>query len=132
LLVWQGAVGVVDQPFGHGPGTAGLASIQNPGGGQLTENYYLQIAYEIGLLGLFIFIALNFVVYYQLLQRKDWLGMSLLAAFWGYVLMNMLLHTWSNEAVAAQWWLLAGAAIALVSRKKASGTSVSTKRRADS
>jgi hypothetical protein len=22
--------------------------------------------------------------------------------------MNMLFHMWSNEAVAAQWWLLAG------------------------
>jgi hypothetical protein len=36
----------------------------------------------------------------------------LLASFWAYVLTNMLLHSWANEAVAVQWWLLAGMAIA--------------------
>ena len=121
----EGVEGVIDQPLGHGPGTAGVVSIQNPDGGQLTENYYLQLAYEIGIAGLVVFVAINVAVYMHLLRRRDVLGIVLVASFWGYVLTNMLLHTWSNEAVAAQWWLLAGAALVLpVSKKHASlGTS---------
>ncbi len=111
LLLEQGIAGVIMQPLGHGPGTAGLASIQNPTGGQLTENYYVQIAYEVGVMGLALFVLINLVVYRELYRRHDLFGRVLLAAFWGYVITNMLLHTWSNEAVAAQWWLLAGAAL---------------------
>lgn len=130
LLIHQGLEGVASQPLGHGPGTAGLASIRDPAGGQLTENYYIQIAYEVGLVGLAIFLTLLILVYWQLWQRKDWLAVCLLAAFWGYVGMNLLLHTWSNEAVAAQWWLLAGAAIA-GGRLIPSEKSISTKKHAD-
>jgi O-antigen ligase len=112
LLIKQGLEGVRDNPVGHGPGTAGIVSIQNPGGGQLTENYYIQIAYEVGIVGLGLFVAANFLVYALLWRRRDMFGLILCASFWGYVVTNMLLHTWSNEAVAAQWWILAGMAIA--------------------
>lgn len=122
LLVQQGLQGVYEQPLGHGPGTAGLASIQNPAGGQLTENYYVQIAYEVGLLGLAIFITVHVVAYRSLRKRKDIYGRILLATFWGYVVTNMLLHTWSNEAVAATWWLLAGAATGLTIKDKVSAS----------
>ncbi|HUS25885.1 MAG TPA: O-antigen ligase family protein [Nevskiaceae bacterium] len=106
----KGIDGIVRNPFGHGPGTAGLVSIQNPNGGLLTENYYIQIGYEVGLLGLALFIAVNVLLYLKLRQRHDDIGTVLLASFWAYVLINMLLHIWSNEAVAAQWWILAGLA----------------------
>lgn len=109
FYVKRGLQGVAHQPLGHGPGTAGLASIQDPKGGVLTENYYVQIGYEVGVLGLITFITLNAIVYVRLWsQRQAILPNALLASFWAYVVMNMLLHTWSNEAVACQWWLLAG------------------------
>lgn len=111
LLVRQGLEGVQSQPFGHGPGTAGIVSIQNPNGGQLTENYYIQIAYEVGILGLALFVAINVVLYMLIWRRRDVYAIILCASFWGYVVTNMLLHTWSNEAVAAQWWILAGMAV---------------------
>jgi hypothetical protein len=112
IFLQQGLEGIADQPMGHGPGTAGLASIQDPKGSFLTENYYVQIAYEVGILGLLAFVALNVVVYIRLWPyRNTVLGSVLLATFWGYVLMNMVLHTWSNEAIAGQWWLLAGLAL---------------------
>jgi len=105
----RGLNGIADQPFGHGPGTAGLASIQNPDGSFLTENYYIQIGYEVGIPGLLLFIAINVLMYVKLLaKRASPLALTLLCAFWGYFVMNMLFHSWSNEAVAAQWWLLAG------------------------
>lgn len=117
LFVKQGIEGIVHQPLGHGPGTAGLASIQNPKGSFLTENYYVQIGYELGLIGLLVFVGMQVWIYMQLWRRRTdgILPVILLASFWGYVLMNMLLHTWSNEAVACQWWLLAGMALALPS-----------------
>jgi hypothetical protein len=115
LFIKQGLEGIRDEPLGHGPGTAGLASIQNPKGSFLTENYYVQIGYELGIVGLMVFLAINIWLYVKLwLGRRNnpWIYV-LLASFWGYVVTNMLLHTWSNEAVAAQWWILAGMAAAL-------------------
>jgi hypothetical protein len=111
LYVQQGLEGIADKPLGHGPGTAGLASISNPSGGQLTENYYIQIGYEVGIAGLALFAAFNVWLYMRLWCRQDVFGLILCASFIGYFVVNMLLHTWSNEAVAAQWWLLAGMAL---------------------
>ncbi len=121
----RGLEGIVHNPFGHGPGTAGLASIQNPAGSFLTENYYIQVGYEVGIIGVGVFVAMNVWVYRALLRHKDrLLVLSLLCSFWAYVLMNMLFHMWSNEAVAAQWWILAGFGLALPdhSRVKAAKT----------
>lgn len=112
IFLQQGLEGIAERPFGHGPGTAGLASIQNPAGSFLTENYYVQIGYEVGIIGLLVFVVLHAVVYVRLwAARNTVLGAALLATFWGYVLMNMVLHTWSNEAIAGQWWILAGIAL---------------------
>ncbi|MGH7158322.1 MAG: O-antigen ligase family protein [Candidatus Saccharimonadales bacterium] len=104
---------VLSQPLGHGPGTAGPTSLHNPEGGKITENYYLQIAYEVGVAGLLVFVAIATFVYLTLVKRKDVFGIILIASFWGYVVANMFLHTWGNEAVATQWWLLAGAAMGM-------------------
>jgi len=117
LLLRQGLEGVRDNPIGYGPGTAGIVSIQNPDGGQLTENYYVQIAYELGIIGLGLFVAVNVLLYLILWRRRDVIGLVLCVSFWGYVVTNMLLHTWSNEAVAAQWWVLAGLAMAPLARQ---------------
>jgi hypothetical protein len=122
VFVKRGIEGVVHNPFGHGPGTAGLASIQNPKGSFLTENYYVQVAYEVGVVGLLLFIAINVVIYRSLWLRRDMvLSAALICSFWAYFIMNMLLHTWSNEAVAAQWWLLAGLVVGgtAVAKRKA-------------
>lgn len=122
IFLRQGVEGIVQQPIGHGPGTAGIVSIQNPKGSFLTENYYVQIGYEVGVAGLGIFIALSVLVYQRLYRRHDDVAVVLLAGFWAYVVTNMLLHTWSNEAVAAQWWLLAGLALttsAAVTKRRA-------------
>jgi len=129
LFVKQGIEGIIHQPLGHGPGTAGLASIQNPKGGQLTENYYVQIGYEVGVIGLLLFVAMNVTVYAALWRtRTTVLSTALLASFWAYVLINMLLHSWSNETVACQWWILAGMAAAATATKKPDKKSVTSSR----
>ncbi|HUC89520.1 MAG TPA: O-antigen ligase family protein [Patescibacteria group bacterium] len=108
IYVKKGLTGIWHNPLGHGPGTAGLASIQNRNGGLLTENYYVQIGYEVGVAGLLVFIAANILVCVYLWRCKGMWPPVLLASFLGYVFINMLLHSWSNEAVAAQWWIMAG------------------------
>ena len=108
-LFEKGVDGVVDEPLGHGPGTAGLVSTKLPNG-LLTENYYLQIAYEAGIAGLAVFIAFLYLVLRQLWGfRQSLIAQALLASFVGLAFMNLLLHTWANEAVAAGWFILAGA-----------------------
>jgi O-Antigen ligase len=100
--------GVVDDPEGHGPGTAGLVSTRLPQG-LLTENYYLQLAYEVGVAGLLIFLGFLYLVLRDLWARRDRLIVqALLASFVGLAFMNLLLHTWANEAVALAWFMLAG------------------------
>lgn len=111
---------VVATPVGHGPGTAGLVAISNPQGGILTENYYLQIGYEVGWLGLLLFLAILSIVMCQLFKmvRSSNLSAILFSAGVAYLFYSLLIHLWSNEAVALQWWLLVGVSLALSPKKQ--------------
>lgn len=111
LRFWRESVlASVLVPEGSGPGTAGLASIRNDKQGTiLNENYYLQILTEVGVVGLLLFVAILAVVAVELYKRHSSLfALALLASFAGLALTNMLVHIWSNEAVAYTWWGLAG------------------------
>ena len=111
-VVQRGIDGVVDEPLGNGPGSAGLVSTRLKSGGLLTENYFLQIAYEVGIFGFLVFIALLYLIINNLWRQRDKpLAAALLASFAGLVVANMLFHTWANEAVAISWFLLAGTAL---------------------
>lgn len=112
-FIEEGVRSVVDRPQGYGPGTAGIVSIQNGQDAQLTENYYIQIAHEVGVIGLAIFLAIWGIVMYLLWQSSSPLREALLAAAAAYIIMAMVMHLWTNEAVAYTWWGLA--ALTLVS-----------------
>ncbi len=101
---------ITGDPLGKGPGTAGLASIKNNvQGTKLTENYYLQIAVEVGIVGLILFIVILALITRNLwIQRVDLYPVALMASFAGLAVTNLLVHIWSNEAVAYTWWGLAG------------------------
>jgi len=109
---WQESINeVIDEPVGHGPGTAGLVSIRNDVQGTvLNENYYLQIAHEVGLLGAILFLGILFAAGFKLYQLvgSSPLAAGLLASFVGLFITNFLVHIWSNEAVAYTWWGLVG------------------------
>lgn len=115
----QGVEGIADHPFGYGPGTAGLVSIQTDKV-VLTENYFIQIGYEVGLIGLILLLYIMYLVLRTLYRRGDFYSQVLIASFIGITFCNFLLHTWSNEAVAAQWWILAGLVLGLGSHKSRS------------
>jgi O-antigen ligase len=102
-----------EQPLGHGPGTAGLASIRNDAQGTvLNENYYLQILHEVGVIGLLLFLAIiavtGWLLYGTFVRTDNLVALALLAALAGLAVTNFLVHIWSNEAVAYTFWALAG------------------------
>jgi hypothetical protein len=117
-LAKEGAIASIKTPEGHGPGTAGIVSIQNPNGGTLTENYYVQISYEVGIVGLIIFVSIWGHALFKLQKNREMLSSCLLASGTAYVTLAMLMHLWTNEAVAAQWWILAGIVLAAPSASK--------------
>jgi hypothetical protein len=69
----------------------------------------LQVGEEVGVLGLALFMAILAGVTIRLYRVRDSkLAVALLASFIGLAFTNLLVHIWSNEAVAYTWWGLAG------------------------
>jgi len=102
----------VHEPLGRGPGTAGPASIYNNNKPRIAENYYIQIAQEIGWLGLALFLAINYSVARELwLRRKDILASILLASLVGIMAVNLVSHAWTDDTLSYIWWGLAGIAL---------------------
>ncbi len=111
LRFWRESVeDITDNPLGSGPGTAGLASIRNQSQGTiLNENYYLQIAQEVGLLGIGLFLAIIAFIIGRLWRLRDLpVARGILASLIGLLFISLLIHTWSNEVIAYTWWGLAG------------------------
>lgn len=110
----------LDHPFGMGVGSAGPASIYNqPKAAVITENYFLQLAVEVGWFGLAIFVGL--LVYltaflWKIRQRS--LAKVLLMSLAGLTLVNLLSHAWADETIAFLWWGLAGIAVGTASNSK--------------
>lgn len=101
---------VVNHPFGQGPGSSGLASTYGVNS-SIVENYYLQVATELGVLGLILFIAINVLVFILLWSRRqEVIALALCAGFIGLVLANLLLPAWGDETVSMLWWGMAGIA----------------------
>jgi hypothetical protein len=104
----QGIGDVVRHPLGSGPGSAGPASFYNATGTNLSEDYYVQIAQEVGLLGLGLFVAICILVVRNIVRRPGLLPAMLIASFAGISLINLFLHGWADDPTALTWWALAG------------------------
>ena len=105
----QGINDVVRHPLGEGPGTAGPASFYNQSGSNLSENYYVQIAQEVGIFGLALFIAICVCALKYIVRRPlDGLAIALVASFAGISVINIFLHGWADDPTALTWWALAG------------------------
>ncbi|HWZ66068.1 MAG TPA: hypothetical protein VNX65_04760 [Patescibacteria group bacterium] len=107
--VVENAKDALAHPLGQGPGAAGPASYYDPGGTQIGEDYFVQIAQEVGLLGLAIFLAINILLARQLLRdNEDILPRVLIASLAGLTLLNIFLHGWADDPTAMTWWGIAG------------------------
>ncbi len=108
-----GAKDVIHQPLGRGPGTAGPASFRNDQPPRISENYFLQIGQEVGLIGIGLFAAINVLVAKELwVRRSQQLAKILLASLVGITFVNLLSHAWTDDTLSYLWWGLAGVALA--------------------
>lgn len=103
---------VYHHPFGQGPGTAGPASFRNNNQPKIAENYYLQIAQEVGIIGLIFWLAITALVASSLYKlRAQPLAQILLASLIGISLVNLVSHAWTDDTLSLLWWGLAGIAL---------------------
>ena len=99
---------IAEEPVGHGPGFAGPASFHNDTDTKINENYYLQIALEVGVVGLLVFLSINWLLAVSFWrQRTEVWPRVLFASFVGLLLINFFLPAWANDE-ALIFWGLAG------------------------
>lgn len=106
----------LQQPLGHGLGTAGPATLHaGANTPTIIENNYLQIAYETGLAGAIAFVALVGSLMWQLARRaqRHQLAAGTLAALVGVSLTSLVLPAWTDSTTALCVWTAAGAALAI-------------------
>lgn len=108
----EGMNKIIENPMGTGVGSAGPVSFKNESKGVIIpENYYMQIALEVGIIGLLIFLSILVYVGYHLYVSASAggvLAIALLVSLVGVSIANIFNHLWANEAVAYTWWGLAG------------------------
>lgn len=109
---FQGIAYIAAHPLGTGPGSAGPASFYNTKAAPLiSEDYYVQIGEEVGILGLLLFVLINVLVAKDLLKAKEPIALLLFASFIGLSIINIFLHGWADDPTAMTWWTLAGLVI---------------------
>lgn len=102
----EGLQDIIRHPLGEGPGSAGPVSALHKGQpSQIAENYFVQIAQEVGILGLLLLLTIHGLVAQQLWRRRRQTSAQIaLAAFLGLIVANLMLHIWADSAVAVTWW----------------------------
>ena len=107
----EGIDRVIANPVGCGLGCAGPASYYSDYP-RISENYYVQIAEEVGLLGLVVWLFVFLGVMKSLLgiyRRQDSsIALVLFASGVGLAVIGMLLHVWADDPLSLTWWGLAG------------------------
>jgi len=94
--------------FGSGLGTAGPAVLKY-GNGFISESWYLQIALEMGIIGLLLWLYLIFDILKKLIKIKE---TALVLGLIAVSICALFLHTWAdNPAVAVTIFVLIGTKI---------------------
>jgi O-antigen ligase len=119
-----GIASLVDAPLGHGLGTSPSAGLRFDVTGQVgTENYYLQVGAELGIVTMAAFVALVVVQARRLRAcargaRDVVLLGGVRGAALGLAVGCMFLHVWLDFVVAWTCWGAAGAALGIVERSR--------------
>jgi len=99
---------VIARPFGHGLGSAGPASFRsdNP---IIPENWYLQIAYEVGMAGLLLYIfAFAALLGDFIRNRSNNLAIALFSITVGVLVINIFLQAWADSTLVLMMFALYG------------------------
>jgi hypothetical protein len=99
---------IIASPFGHGLGSAGPASFRSDRP-VIPENWYLQIGYEIGVIGLLLYIlAFAGLMGEFIRDLKNPMAASLLAATIGILVVNLFLQAWADSTLVLITFALYG------------------------
>lgn len=118
---------ILKNPFGLGIGKAGLVSFRFPQVDTvIPESWYLQMALELGILGLLVYLGI-IVEFFRNLWRKfaqtknefyKILSFSTFLAFMGLSIYSLFLHTWSDISTTLTFWILIGLVFSIDSQKE--------------
>ena len=104
---------VRQHPLGLGLGSAGPASFYGPVEQQLiTENWYIQIALELGILGLGCLLLAYFKLIKVFLQKSSIINLTLVAGLIGLLSTNMFLHSLTDSTISIIAYSLTGIVMA--------------------
>lgn len=96
-----------EHPLGMGLGTSGPATIYTEK--SFTENWYLQIAIELGVPGLLLFLVIHFLIFKHLLaDQHDWRKKGLFLSFLGISVAGLLTHSFEETTTVIILYGLAG------------------------
>jgi O-Antigen ligase len=114
----NGVDAVAHDPVGRGVATsAGTGQRFDKSNAVISENYYLQVGIETGVVGMLAFVALTVVLLRRLKRAvPDTLaegGGAIRAMGLALAVGSLFLHTWNEFAVAWTFWPLAGAMLGL-------------------
>lgn len=102
------ATDIYHQPLGGGVGSAGPQSSYSDRQIRISENYYLQIGQEAGILGMAIFTAIIIIIGWKLYSiRAEPLALALFASLVGLSFIGLLAHVWTDDTLAYIWWGMA-------------------------
>jgi hypothetical protein len=106
----EGLQDAASHPMGQGIGTAGPASFYNTNGHpKIAENYFVQLAQEIGFAGLALFVVICGILVLRLWRHRQRMWPKvLLASFAGLTVINIFQHGWADDPSAMTWWAIAG------------------------
>lgn len=105
---------LVDRPLGCGTGCSGPASYYGPDP-KISENYYLQIAEQYGVIGLGLWLAIFVIVMRRLYatSRNSPAALALFISGIGLSVIGVLLHVWADDPLSMTWWVMAGAVLGM-------------------
>ena len=110
------------KPWGHGLGTIGPATLQTAGHSDdgVIENYFLQVGYETGFVGLALFVAVCGAVAWDLARQASRrpLALGLLGALAGISVNALVLPAWTDSTTALTFWILTGLVIGAAGETK--------------
>lgn len=110
--IQDGLQDIVNHPLGQGLGSAGPASVRGDTP-KIAENYYIQVAQEVGIIGLALYVAITVGVGYRLFKKRtELLAQVLFASLVGITAINLVSHAWMDDTLSLLWWGLAGIAMA--------------------
>ena len=103
---------VAKNPWGSGQGSASLAGRVDNTSIDISENYYLQVAREVGIVGLALFLTMYYLVYRSIKQSKSKYSFVLNILMIAFAIGNIFLPIWSEELVSITFWALIGSVFA--------------------